>query len=67
MPEMDGYEASTRIRKMESQISQIPIVALTANAMKGDREACLNAGMNDHITKPINPKALRSILTKYLS
>ncbi len=66
MPEMDGYEASSRIREMEGPVSRVPIVALTANAMKGDREACLAAGMTDHITKPINAKSLRGVMAKYL-
>jgi signal transduction histidine kinase/CheY-like chemotaxis protein/HPt (histidine-containing phosphotransfer) domain-containing protein len=68
MPEMDGFEAARRIRALEAEgqlgdhqpggSGTLPIVALTANAVKGDRERCLEAGMTDHITKPINPKLI---------
>jgi Amt family ammonium transporter len=65
MPEMDGFEATRRIRELEAggQIGRapddpLPIIALTANAVKGDRERCLEAGMSDHVAKPINPKLL---------
>ena len=55
MPDMDGIECTQRIRSLQnSEINQIPIVAMTARAMDGDREECLEAGMNDYITKPIN-------------
>lgn len=64
MPEMDGYEA-TRILRQDSTKATIPIIALTANAMKGDKEACLNAGMTDYITKPIKAASLAAILHKY--
>lgn len=68
MPEMDGYEASRLIRAGEAgQRNQtIPIVAMTANAMKGDREKCLTAGMDDYLAKPINSKALTAMLEKWL-
>ena len=65
MPEMDGYEATRAIRT-NLQISNIPIVAMTANAMSGDRELCLEAGMNDHVAKPIEPKELYKTLVKWL-
>jgi CheY-like chemotaxis protein len=59
MPEMDGLEATTAIRKLEETGSRrIPIVALTAHAMRSDRERCLAAGMDAYITKPIHPKEL---------
>jgi two-component system, sensor histidine kinase and response regulator len=66
MPVMDGYEATQIIRK-EERFSSLPIIAMTANAMRGDREKCINAGMDDHIPKPINPNGLLSTLAKWVS
>ncbi len=64
MPECDGYEATARIRQLGNRI---PIVAMTANAMSGDRERCLDAGMDDFITKPVSPVALKQALDKWLA
>ena len=68
MPDMDGYEASRQIRAGNAgqRYQDVPIVAMTANAMKGDQEKCLNAGMNDYLSKPINPTALANMLEKWL-
>ena len=65
MPEMDGFEATRRIRDSENE-HHTPIVAMTADAMAGDREKCLNAGMDDYITKPIDLSAFNKVLKKYI-
>ncbi len=56
MPEMDGYTATRRVRALAGLIARTPVIGMTANAMKGDREKCLEAGMDDYIAKPINAK-----------
>ncbi|MBF0438249.1 MAG: response regulator [Magnetococcales bacterium] len=66
MPILDGFETTRRIRQME-KLSQLPIIAMTANVMTGDLERCLEAGMNDYITKPIDPRLFYAVLTKWLS
>ena len=68
MPEMDGLEATRRIRRTDSGVlnNNIPIVALTANAMNTDRQQCLECGMNDYLTKPINPAKLLEIIAQWL-
>jgi PAS domain S-box-containing protein len=68
MPEMDGYEASQEIRKgiAGENYRDITVIALTANALKGDREKCLAAGMNDYLSKPLTPEALEKVLRKWL-
>lgn len=65
MPNMDGYQTTSNIRQIESPIASIPIVALTANAMKGDREKCIAAGMDDYLAKPIEQSSLYDILEKF--
>ncbi|MBF0420742.1 MAG: response regulator [Magnetococcales bacterium] len=65
MPEMDGYEATRRIRQQATR-EKLPIVAMTANALEGDREMSLNAGMNDYLTKPIHPDLLFDALVKWI-
>jgi CheY-like chemotaxis protein/anti-sigma regulatory factor (Ser/Thr protein kinase) len=68
MPEMDGFEATAAIREMERHNgAHLPIIALTAHAMKGDRERCLNAGMDGYLSKPIRPQELDEVLEKYLA
>ena len=66
MPVMDGLEATRRIRSEEQDGKSIPIVALTAYAMKGDRERCLEAGMTEYISKPIRSRKLYSLLARFL-
>jgi CheY-like chemotaxis protein len=66
MPEMDGYAASAAIREREAQSGgHLPIIAMTAHAMQGDRERCLEAGMDDYISKPIKLDKLRTMLEKW--
>jgi signal transduction histidine kinase/DNA-binding response OmpR family regulator/HPt (histidine-containing phosphotransfer) domain-containing protein/HAMP domain-containing protein len=73
MPEMDGYEATRLIRRWEQQEApndrrgqHLPIVALTAHAMAGDRDQCLEAGMNDYLTKPLDPQKLAQTLAHWM-
>ena len=66
MPVMDGYTASRKIREQE-RFNDLPIIAMTANVMSGDREKALNAGMNDHIGKPINVKEMFTIMAKWIT
>jgi CheY-like chemotaxis protein len=69
MPEMDGFEATRAIRDPETRVlkKDIPIIALTANAMEGDRDRCIEAGMNDYIAKPIKRELLIMTIEAFLS
>ena len=67
MPEMDGYETTRKIRDIEGKDKHIPIVAITANALTGDKEKCIESGMDDYISKPIKGEILEEMLTRYLS
>ena len=67
MPVMNGYDAARKIRGLDDpQKANIPIIAMTANAFTEDRQVALDAGMNDHIAKPINMSVLVPTLRKYL-
>ena len=66
MPEMDGYEAMRRDPRACSKFRTLPIIALTAKAMKGDREKCIEAGASDYITKPVDTEQLLSLLRVWL-
>ncbi len=72
MPEMDGFEATAAIRSAERQagaagLPRLPIVALTAHAMHGDRQRCLDAGMDDYVSKPIRPADLFDAIDRVLA
>jgi HPt (histidine-containing phosphotransfer) domain-containing protein len=67
MPVMDGFEAARTIRRAEPPDRHIPIIAMTANAMRGDREACLAAGMDDYLSKPVRPADLGRALSRWLT
>jgi len=66
MPELDGFQATRRIRMLPGRQSEVPIVALTAHARTQDRDKCLRSGMDDYLSKPINRDELEGILTRLL-
>ena len=65
MPEMDGFTA-TRLHPSQPRLQGLPIIAMTAHALVEERQRCLDAGMNDHVSKPIDPDALFATLTRWV-
>ena len=65
MPVMDGFEATAAIRRTPG-IQDLPVIAVTANAMQGDREGCLEAGMDDYLTKPYSLAAMKQVLERWM-
>lgn len=67
MPEMNGYDATKAIRELEDKVGgHVPIIGVTAHALKGDREKCLESGMDDYMPKPIDPSKLEVLIAKWI-
>lgn len=67
MPLMNGFEATQRIREREAEkhLARVPVIGMTAHALSGDREKCIEAGMDDYLSKPFQPEQLQALLDKY--
>ena len=67
MPEMNGYDATRAIRRMAGPVAAVPIIAMTADAVTGARERCLDAGMNDYVSKPVKLEHLERTIARFLN
>ena len=67
MPDMDGFTATSEIRKREGSETHLPIIAMTANARQEDRDQCLAAGMDDYLSKPVDFKVLAEVLARWIT